>query len=73
MRALFLYSEVVLGLKVNLDKFELVAVDQVTNMDSLAGIPGCNVSYLPMKYLDLPLGATFTVKIVWDVVIEKTE
>jgi hypothetical protein len=51
--------EVVLGLKINLAKSELVLVGNVNNVEGLARILGCRVSSLPMKYLGLPLGASF--------------
>jgi hypothetical protein len=39
----------------------------------LARILGCGVSKLPIKYLRLPLGASFKVKYILDDVIEKLE
>lgn len=44
----------------------------VSNLDSLANVLGCNISYLPMKYLGQPLEASFTtVYLGWS--IEKIE
>jgi len=40
----------------------LVPVGHVDNVDDLAGILGCGVSSLPLKYLGLPLGAPFKAK-----------
>jgi hypothetical protein len=48
---LLLSFEAVSGLKINLDKSVLVPVGHVDNMDDLAGISGCGVSSLPLKYL----------------------
>jgi hypothetical protein len=45
----------------------------VYNVDELAGILGCGVSSLPLKYLDLLLGPCFKVKSIWDAVVEKIE
>jgi len=59
LRVLFLSFEAVSGLKINLPKSMLVPVGDVDNMDELAGIMGCGVSSLPLKYLGLPLGAPF--------------
>jgi len=59
LRMLLLSFEAVSGLKINLDKSVLVPVGIVDNMDDLAGILGCGVSSLPLKYLGLPLGAPF--------------
>jgi hypothetical protein len=54
---LFVLSEVVSSLKINLAKSVLVPVGDVGNMDELAGILGCCVSSLRIKYLGLPLEA----------------
>ncbi|XP_042973159.1 uncharacterized protein LOC122304964 [Carya illinoinensis] len=61
------------GLKVNLGKFEMVAVGAVPNINSLARLLDCKVSSLPMIYLDLLLGATFKAPAIWDGVVEKVE
>jgi hypothetical protein len=37
-------------------------VGNVENVDGLAGILSYEVSSLPMKYLDLPLGAAYKAK-----------
>jgi hypothetical protein len=62
LRALFLHFEVVSGLKINLAKSVLVPVGCVDNVDGLASILGSGVSSLPLKYLGLPLGASFKAK-----------
>jgi hypothetical protein len=69
--ALFLCFEAISKWKINLAISELVLVGIVENVDGLAGIMGCGVSFLPMKYLGLPLGASFRAKSIWDDVIEK--
>jgi hypothetical protein len=56
---IFLCFEVVSGLKVNLGKSELVAVGEVGNVGILAAYLECRVAGLPMKYLELPLGAAY--------------
>ena len=43
----------------------------VNNVATLAWMLGCGVSSLPMKYLGLPLGASYKAKHIWDVIIEK--
>jgi len=73
LRMLLLSFEAVSGLKINLDKSVLVLVGDVDNMDDLAGILGCGVSSLPLKYLGLPLGAPFKAKSSWDEVVGKIE
>jgi hypothetical protein len=59
-------------LKINLAKSELVLV-RVDNVEGLARILGCKVSYLPIKYLGHPLGASLKAKSIWDAIIEKVE
>jgi hypothetical protein len=73
LRVLFLCFEAVSGLKINLAKSILVLVGCVDNVDGLASILGCGVSLLPLKYLGLPLGASFKAKSIWDGVIGKIE
>jgi hypothetical protein len=73
LRMLLLSFEAVSGLKISLDKSVLVPVGLVDNMDDLAGILGCGVSSLPLKYLGLLLGAPFKAKSSWDEVVGKIE
>jgi hypothetical protein len=42
-------------------------------VDVLAGIMGCGVSLLPLKYLDLLLWASYKDKSIWNRVIEKIQ
>ena len=42
-------------------------------MEDLAQILGCQTASLPMKYLGLPLGATFKAKLIWNLIIERME
>ena len=60
-------------LKINLGKSELVPVRDVPNLHELVEILGCRESALPMKYLGLPLGASFKDKTVWNPILEKME
>jgi hypothetical protein len=73
LHMLLLSFEAVSGLKINLDKSVLVPVGHMDHMDDLAGILGCGVSSLPLKYLGLPLGAPFKAKSSWDEVVGKIE
>jgi hypothetical protein len=59
---LFLCFEVVLGLKTNLAKSELVHVRNVDNVTELAWILGYGVASLPLKHLGLLLGASHKAK-----------
>jgi hypothetical protein len=60
----------VLRLKINLLKLEFVFAGDVDGIGGLACILGCKVTYLPMKYLDLPLGALYKAKLIWDGIVE---
>jgi hypothetical protein len=64
---------VVLGLRINLAKSKLVPIGNFNNLEGLASILGYRVSSLSMKYLGLPLGASFKAKSKWDSIIEKIE
>jgi hypothetical protein len=70
VRLILLCFEAVSGLRVNLGKSELVAIGEVDNIGALANILGCSVTALPMKYLCLPLGATYKATSLWNGVIE---
>jgi hypothetical protein len=69
---LLICFEVVSGLKVNLAKSLLVPVGEVSNIDILAEILGCEVGSLPITYLGMPLGARFKDKACWNGVVEKS-
>jgi hypothetical protein len=71
--SLFLLFEAMLRLKTNLAKSKLVPMRNVDNVAELAWIFGCGVGSLPLKYLDLPLGASNKTKHIWDGVIKKIE
>ncbi|KAF3651267.1 putative transcription repressor MYB6-like [Capsicum annuum] len=48
-------------------------VNEVENMDELAGIRGCGIVSFPTTYLGLPLGAKYKAAEVWNGVIEMVE
>jgi hypothetical protein len=59
------------GVKCHILKFGSVRAKEVVVLgggvvDELAGVLGCGVSSLPIKYLGLPLGAPFKAKFIWD-------
>jgi hypothetical protein len=66
LRILFLLFEAASNLKVNLDKSTLIPVGNVEQVEALASMLGCGVATLPVKYLGLPLGASFKAKHIWD-------
>jgi hypothetical protein len=73
LRCIFLCFEAVSGLRINLGKSEIVPIGEVEDVEDLASILGCRVSSLPMKYLGLPLGASYKATSIWNDVIEKME
>jgi hypothetical protein len=73
LRSLFLLFEAASGLKVNLATSNLIPVGNVDQVGRLAGILGCGVASLPVKYLGLSLGAFYKSTHIWDWVIEKIE
>lgn len=54
-----MWFEMISGLKINLDKSELILVGCVENVEDLAAKLGCKVRSLPSSYLGLSLGAPF--------------
>jgi hypothetical protein len=71
LRSLFLLYEVASGLMVNLTKSNLIPIGNVQQVGSLAGMFECGVTTLSMKYLGLPLGASYKAKHIWDGIIKK--
>ena len=66
-----LWFEVISGLRINLDKSEIIPVGRVENLEVLAFELGCKVGKLPSLYLGLPLGALHKSVAVWDGVEER--
>jgi hypothetical protein len=58
LRSVFLLFEAAYVLKVNLAKLVLIPMGNVEQLGMFAGILGCRVASLPVKYLDLLLGAS---------------
>ncbi|RVW51826.1 hypothetical protein CK203_085751 [Vitis vinifera] len=54
------------GLRINLNKSEILLVGRVENAKLLAVELGCKVGSLPSTYLGLPLGALHKSVMVWD-------
>ena len=73
LHLILLWFEIVSGLKINLDKFELVPVGVVPNFEMLVDALGCKQGSLPMKYLGLSLDAKWKDRAVWNPIIEKVE
>ena len=54
-----MWFEACSGLKINLEKSELISVRDVPNLRELAKVLGSKVGTLPTTYLGLPLGAPY--------------
>ena len=68
---LLMWFKAMSGLKVNLDKSEIISVGRVENVEDLALEFGCKVTTLLSSCLGLPLGARFKEVTVWDGVEER--
>ena len=66
-----MWFEVCSGLKINLEKSELIPVSRVHDTKVLALELGCKVGGLPSCYLGLPLGAPFKSMTVWACYVEE--
>jgi len=73
LRGILARFKVVLGLKINLLKLELVPIGNVPNMTKLVEILGCQQSSLPLKYLGLLLDASYKEETIWNPILEKME
>ncbi|RVW52909.1 hypothetical protein CK203_110630 [Vitis vinifera] len=68
---ILMWFEVMSGLRINLDKSELISVGSVENAEELAAALGYKVGSLPTTYLGLPLGAPQRSLTIWDGVKER--
>ena len=66
-----MWFEAFSGLKINLNKSEIIPLGRVDNVESLAAELGCRVGALPTMYLGLPLGAPHRALGVWDSIEER--
>jgi hypothetical protein len=73
LRCILLCFEAASGLKINLEKSEIVPIGRVEEVERLANLLGCRVASLPMTYLGLQLGSSYKSKSIWNGVIEKME
>ena len=73
LRGILTRFEAMSSLKINLGKSELVPIGDVPNMEELVEMLGCRQSSLPLKYLGLPLGATYKEETIWNPILEKME
>ena len=68
---LLMWFEAYLGLRINLEKSELISMGKVHNIEDLALELGCKAGDLPSRYLGLPLRPPFKSVVVWDVIEER--
>ena len=68
---ILMWFEALSGLKINLNKSEILPVGPVDNVSELAVELGCGIGSLPSSYLGLPLGASHKALGVWDTVEDK--
>nr|XP_016478797.1 PREDICTED: uncharacterized protein LOC107800154 [Nicotiana tabacum] len=68
-----LLFEALSGLHINMLKSVIYPVNEVHNLEELAGILGCNIGTLPTTYLGLPLRAKHNSSTIWKRVNEKFE
>lgn len=71
--SLLLCFEAVMRLKVNLAKSKIVPLGNISNSEHGYIILECKIFQLSMKYMDLPLGAPFKSKYIWNAILEKIE
>jgi hypothetical protein len=73
LKCIFLCFEAASGLRINLEKSEIVHISAVEDVKGLAHLLGCRVASLPITYLGLPLRASYKSVSFWNGVIEKME
>ena len=61
-----MWFESILGLRINLNKSEIIPVGNIKNVEVVASGLECKVGALPSSYLGLPLGAPHNSLAVWD-------
>ena len=61
------------GLKVNVQKSEMVPIGEVDDVHALAEILGSRVGTLPISYLGMPLGPSYNSPSIWNPILEKNE
>ena len=66
-----MWFEAISGLRVNLEKSELIPVGKVENAEELAKEFGYKVGRLPSTYLGMSVGAPFKSVATWDGIEER--
>ena len=73
IRMELIFSEAIIGLKVNVGKNDIVPKGELRNLNVLARVLCCKVGSLPMIYVGMPLGAHYKDSSIWNPIIEKME
>ena len=68
---ILMWFEVLSGLRINLNKSEILPVGSMDNVQELAVELGCGIGSLPFSYLGLPLRAKHKAVGVWDTVEDR--
>ena len=68
---ILMWFEALSGLKINLNKSEIIPIGTVDNVEELASELGWKVGSFPTPYLGLPLGAKHKALGVWDSIEER--
>ena len=63
---LLMWFEAISGLRINLNKSEIIPVGRIIDVDVLALELGCKLGALPSSYLGLPLGAPHNSVAMWN-------
>ena len=73
IQLLLLCFQAMTGLKVNVQKSEIVPIGEIDDVHALAEILGCRVGTLPISYLGMPLGTSHNSPSIWNPIFEKIE
>ena len=68
---ILMWFEALSGLKINLNKSEIIPIGPVDNAEELAIELGCKTGSFPISYLGIPLGAKHKAVGVWDSIEER--
>ena len=73
IRLVLTYFQAFIGLKVNVEKSEIVPIGEVSNIQTLANILQCKMGSLPMLYLGMLLGTSYKTASIWNPILERME
>nr|XP_009594078.1 uncharacterized protein LOC104090636 [Nicotiana tomentosiformis] len=65
LRAILVLFEAVSGLKINLGKSSMYAINVVQDIERLGEVLVCQIGELPTDYLGMPLGARYKSEQIW--------